>query len=119
MEFSKFLNTPVSQLFGRGRIAAAAIGPKPRTGATLCCAGLRMTVQAGLTDEMWSWLSGLGWRELRKDENRLHFRPLPSSLVPRLYDVSPLDRQRVLLSAIREATRPLASVAPSERAPTA
>jgi hypothetical protein len=117
MEFSKLLNTPLGELFGRRRIAATAAA-KPGTGATLCCAGMRMTVQAGLTDEMWSWLSALGWRELRKGENRLHFRPLPSSLVPRLYDVTPQDRQRVLLSAIREAGRSLASALPPERAPT-
>jgi len=118
MEFAKLLSTPLGELFGRGRIVATA-APKPRTGATLCCAGMRMTVQAGLTDEMWSWLSGLGWRELRKGENRLHFRPLPSSLVPRLYDVTPQDRQRVLLSAIREAGKSQASTPPPERAPTA
>lgn len=108
MNFAAILNTPLSQLISRRqphppRVAA---GPKPRMGATLCCAGLRMTVQAGMTDEMWQWLASLGWRELRNGENRLHYRALSSLLVNRLYDVAPDDRQKILLLAIKEATRP-------------
>jgi hypothetical protein len=119
MNLASILNTPLSQLLGRRkpvppRLAAAA---KPRMGATLCCAGLRMTVQAGLTDEMWQWVAALGWRELRSGENRLHYRALSSSLVNRLYDVAPDDRQKILLLAIREATRPQRE-ASAERSPT-
>jgi hypothetical protein len=120
MNFAAILNTPLSQLLGRRkpppRIKVAA--PKPRMGATLCCAGLRMTVQAGLTDEMWEWLGAIGWRELRSGENRLHYRALSTSLVNRLYDVDPDDRQKVLLLAIREATRPPREVVRAERSPT-
>jgi hypothetical protein len=119
MNLASILNTPLSELLGRRkppppRLAAA---PKPRMGATLCCAGLRMTVQAGLTDEMWQWLTALGWRELRTGENRLHYRALSTSLVNRLYDVAPDDRQKILLLAIREATRPQRE-ASAERSPT-
>lgn len=108
MNFAAILNTPVRQLIGRRRPEPkpAVVGPKPRMGATLCSAGLRMTVQAGMTDEMWRWLASLGWRELRSGENRLHYRALSSLLVNRLYDVAPDDRQKILLLAIREATRP-------------
>ncbi len=68
MNLASILNTPLSKLLGRRKPAPPrrlASAPKPRMGATLCCAGLRMTVQAGLTDEMWQWLVALGWRELR------------------------------------------------------
>jgi hypothetical protein len=120
MNLAAILNTPLSQLIGRRQPQPprAAVGPKPRMGATLCCAGLRMTVQAGLTDEMWRWLASVGWRELRTGENRLHYRALSSSLVNRLYDVAPDDRQKVLLMAIREATRPSREGAGAERSPT-
>jgi hypothetical protein len=117
MEFAKLFSTPLGEWFGRARVATVLAAAKPGTGATLCCAGLRMTVQAGLTDEMWSWLSGLGWRELRRGESRLRFSPLPSTLVSRLYDVSPEDRQRVLLAAIRESSKPHVSAPRHERAP--
>ena len=121
MNLASILNTPLSQLLGRRKPAppriAGAPKPKPRMGATLCCAGLRMTVQAGLTDEMWQWLAALGWRELRTGENRLHYRALSTSLVNRLYDVAPDDRQKILLLAIREATRPQRE-ATAERSPT-
>jgi hypothetical protein len=121
MNFAAILNTPLSKLISRRqpeppRTVAPA---KPRMGATLCSAGLRMTVQAGLTDEMWQWLSALGWRELRSGEHRLHYRALSSSLVNRLYDVAPDDRQKVLLLAIREATRPSREPAGAERSPVA
>jgi hypothetical protein len=121
MNFAAILNMPLSKLLARRRpepprrkVAVA----KPRMGATLCCAGLRMTVQAGLTDEMWQWLASLGWRELRGGENRLHYRALSSSLVTRLYDVAPDDRQKILLLAIREATRPSREGVGAERSPT-
>lgn len=117
MNLGKLLNAPIGQLFGRRPIAApVARATKPRQGATLCCAGLRMPVQAGLTEEMWDWMAGLGWRELRSNENRLHFQPLPSTMVSRLYDVSAEDRQRVLVAAIREATRPRSETRTFERA---
>ena len=108
MNFAAILNMPLAELLGRRKPAPArrALAPKPRMGATLCCAGLRMTAQAGLTDEMWAWLAALGWRELRGGENRLHYRALSSPLVNRMYDVAPDDRQKILLLAIREATRP-------------
>jgi hypothetical protein len=120
MSLASILNTPLSQLLGRRKPAPPprrASAPKARMGATLCCAGLRMTVQAGLTDEMWQWLAALGWRELRSGENRLHYRALSTSLVNRLYDVAPDDRQKILLLAIREATRPQREAA-AERSPT-
>jgi hypothetical protein len=119
MNFAAILNTPVRQLISRKRPEPKPVlmGPKPRMGATLCSAGLRMTVQAGMTDEMWRWLATLGWRELRTGEHRLHYRALSSLLVNRLYDVSPDDRQKVLLLAIREATRPSRSGAGAERSP--
>jgi hypothetical protein len=120
MNLASILNTPLRDLLGRRKppIPPQTIRtPKPRMGATLCSAGLRMTVQAGLTDEMWQWLMALGWRELRAGENRLHYRALSTSLVNRLYDVAPDDRQKILLLAIREATRPQREVA-AERSPT-
>ena len=73
MNLASILNTPLSQLLGRRKPAPPrlASAPKPRMGATLCCAGLRMTVQAGLTDEMWQWLAALGWRDVPVDNASL------------------------------------------------
>jgi hypothetical protein len=108
MNLAVILNTPLTELLGRKKALPPlpVLAPKPKMGATLCCAGLRMSVQAGMSDEMWEWLASLGWRELRGGENRLHYTSLSTLLVNRLYDVAPDDRQKVLLMAIREATRP-------------
>ena len=120
MNLAVFLNTPITKLWSRKQapVRAAPAGPRPRMGATLCSAGLRMSVQAGLTEEMWQWLAALGWRELRSGENRLHYRALSTLLVNRLYDVGPDDRQKILLLAIREATRPARQTSSAERSPT-
>lgn len=89
---------------------------KPAIGATICCAGLRMTVQAGLSDELWRWLVSLGWRELHPGENRLKLKPLPTGLVTRMFDSDPSEWERVLLGAIRQVTRrPV--MRPAERVP--
>ena len=33
---------------------------KPAIGATICCSGMRMSVQAGLSDDLWHWLVSSG-----------------------------------------------------------
>jgi hypothetical protein len=104
MNWSTLFSTPVSELLGRKKEQQRRReASKPAIGATLCCAGLRMTVQAGLSDDLWQWLVKLGWRELLPRENRLHFKPLPTALVTRLFDCPADDRERVLLAAIRQA----------------
>ena len=78
---------------------------KPAIGATICCSGMRMSVQAGLSDDLWHWLVSLGWRELASGENRLQLKPLPTALVTKLFDSQPAEYERVLMSAIRQITR--------------
>jgi hypothetical protein len=64
-----------------------------------------MTVQAGLSDELWRWLVSLGWRELQRGQDRLKLKPLPTGLVTRMFDSDPGEREKVLLGAIRQVTR--------------
>jgi len=108
MNLAALLNASVGDLLWRKkqevRLREAS---KPPIGATICCAGLRMTVQAGLSDDLWRWLVSLGWRELAPGESRLRLKPLGTSLVTRLFDSQPEDRERVLMNGIRQATRPL------------
>ena len=104
MDWSTLFSTPIAELLvSRGERQRAREASRPAVGATLCCAGLRMTVQAGMSEDLWQWLVGLGWRELRPREDRLSFRPLPTALVTRLFDGPPADRDRVLLAAIRHS----------------
>ena len=98
------MSTPIGELLGRKKEQQRRReASKPAIGATLCCAGLRMSVQAGLSDDLWRWLVKLGWRELQPRENRLHFKPLPTALVTRLFDCQEDERERILLAAIRQA----------------
>jgi hypothetical protein len=103
MDWSTLFSTPIGELLGH-RSEFRREAARPAIGATLCCAGLRMTVQAGMSNDLWLWLARLGWRELQPRENRLHFKPLPTSLVTRLFDGPAADRDRVLLAAIRYST---------------
>ncbi len=106
MNWATLLNAPVGELLWKKKLdVSRREANKPPIGATICCAGLRMTVQAGLSDDLWNWLVGLGWRELKSREDRLRLKPLPTALVTRLFDAQPAERERLLMSAIRQATR--------------
>ena len=106
MNWEMLLYAPVGELLWkkkqdlhRGRAS------KPAIGATICCSGMRMSVQAGLSDDLWHWLVSLGWRELAPGENRLQLKPLSTTLVTRLFDAQPTEWERVLMNAIRQVTR--------------
>lgn len=106
MNWAMLLHTPVGDLLWKKKQDLRRLeANKPPIGATICCAGLRMTVQAGLSDELWRWLVSLGWRELERGQDRLKLKPLPTGLVTRMFDSEPSERERVLLGAIRQVTR--------------
>jgi hypothetical protein len=78
-------------------------GAKPRLGAKIYLHDVRMSVQSGLSDELWKWLQELGFREITFSPDRRRYRDLPPSLVARLYDSKPDDWRPLLKQAIREA----------------
>jgi hypothetical protein len=116
MNWEALLYAPVGELLWKKKqdLRLGETG-KPAIGATICCAGMRMSVQAGLSDDLWHWLVSLGWRELAAGENRLQLKPLSTPLVTRLFDAQPEERERVLMNAIRQITR-RPSVKSAERA---
>lgn len=77
---------------------------KPAIGATIILGDLRITVQAGLSDELWAWLLDEGWRELTYRPDRRRYREIPSSWVTRLIDSLPEMRPRVMEAAISRAS---------------
>ena len=80
-------------------------GPKPRMGAKIYLHDVRMVVESGLSDELWEWLTELGFREITFSPDRRHYRDLPRSLVARMYD-APREEWRALLKvAIQEASK--------------
>jgi hypothetical protein len=105
MSLSEFLFNPVNYFLARrgGEEVAARLQAKPSVGSTICCAGLRMTVQAGMSDDLWNWLQSQGWRPLLPKEDRYKLRALPSDAVTALFDASPGRREKCLMAAIRRA----------------
>lgn len=78
---------------------------KPPIGAHIVCGDVRITVQAGMSDELWRWLLEQGWREPSYRPDRRRYREVPSTWVTRLIDAPPEARQRVLDAAVDNATR--------------
>jgi len=75
---------------------------KPPIGARIVQveSGVRLTVQAGLSDELWIWLLDRGWRVVTHSPDRRCYRDIPSSRVTRLIDCDPTSREKLLAEAI-------------------
>jgi hypothetical protein len=78
---------------------------KPPIGARIVQveSGVRLTVQAGLSDELWIWLLDRGWRVVTHRPDRRRYREISWSRVTRLIDCGPAHRERVLTEAIWDA----------------
>lgn len=87
------------------------VGNKPALGAKLICGGVRLTVQAGMSQSLWQWLVQQGWREVTFRPDRRRYRDLPTAYVTRLIDSATIEeRIRILEAAIANANyRPIMS----------
>ena len=67
-----------------------------------------MTIQAGITDELWEWLMEQGWRELRYAPDRRHYLVIPAHYVTELIDAPEELRSLALGIAVSHASiRPI------------
>jgi hypothetical protein len=64
---------------------------------------VRLSVQAGLSDELWIWLLDRGWRVVTHRPDRRRYRDIPWSQVTRLIDCDPAYREKLLNEAIWDA----------------
>ena len=78
---------------------------KPPIGARIVQVelGVRLAVQAGLSDDLWIWLLDRGWRVVTHRPDRRRYRDIPWSRVTRLIDCDPVYRQKLLDEAIWDA----------------
>lgn len=79
-------------------------GSKPPLGAKITRHDVRMTMQAGLSDELWRWLTDRGWRQVTVKQDRRRYRDVPASLVTGLIDAGPEERAAALRAALEAAT---------------
>jgi hypothetical protein len=106
MGWLHFFSTPSpAQLARRKREELRRMSMKPRIGATIFCADLRMSVQAGMSDDLWRFLASRGWRELDDLGQRQRLRAVPSAGVMALFDGSPERWEDLLAKAIKQAIR--------------
>ncbi len=85
---------------------------KPRIGTYVVHVeeGLRLVMQAGLSDELWQWLMDNGWRVPVHHPDRRAYRDIPVSFVTRLIDTDAPHRDQVMFEAIMSAKPKPASV---------
>jgi hypothetical protein len=78
---------------------------KPRIGAYVVHVreGLRLVMQAGLSDELWQWLMDQGWRVPDYHPDRRSYRDIPVSFITRLIDCDERRREQVMFEAIMAA----------------
>ncbi len=62
-----------------------------------------MTVQAGMTQDLWNFLQILGWREVTFKGDRRRYRDISTDWANQLIDAAPERRQEVLERAIAAA----------------
>lgn len=79
-------------------------GLKPAVGARISCGDLRISVQAGLSDALWRWLTKQGWREIVHRPDRRRYRDVQHAFVTLLFDAHPDDWPRILKSAAEHAS---------------
>lgn len=79
-------------------------GLKPAVGARIACGDLRMSVQAGMSDALWHWLTRQGWREVTFRPDRRRYRDFQHAFVTLLFDAHPDDWKRILASAAEHAS---------------
>lgn len=84
--------------------ALPVAGHKPAVGARIACGDLRMSVQAGMSDSLWRWLTRLGWREVMFRPDRRRYRDIPHGFVTQLIDAAPEERERILAVALSHAS---------------
>jgi hypothetical protein len=80
------------------------VGARPGIGARIVRGDLRMSVQAGMTDALWRWLTAQGWREVTFRPDRRRYRDIPHAYVTRLIDCPSDERDRILAAGEANAT---------------
>lgn len=62
-----------------------------------------MTIQAGMSDDLWRWLLEQGWREPSYRADRRRYRDVPPTCVTELIDAAAEGRPRALSLAVERA----------------
>jgi len=80
-------------------------GLKPAPGARIAMEDFRITVQRGLSDDLWSFLVQAGFREITYRPDRRRYRDVPPSQFAAMHD-TPAEKWRALLvRALKEAAK--------------
>lgn len=106
MSLMRMLSSPIAYFLPSGRRPAAPVRVsrrRPPIGTTICCNQFRMSVQAGMTRELWHHLIANGWRELPAGASRYQFRAMPSNVVAALIDAPADEWDRLLVLGFRRA----------------
>lgn len=106
MSLLALLRDKVRTLFGirKPRRVAGAV-EKPAAGAKIIKGDLRMTVQVGLSDDLWDWLVDRGWREATYNPDRRRYHDFPPAWVAALHEAGETERAETLAGGEAAARR--------------
>ena len=91
--------------------SATGLGPKPRTGSRIVLGRLRMIVTCTPPDDLWYFISLLGWREVKITRDRRQYDELPRASFEQLVRATPAHREARYRAVIATADRARSRIA--------
>jgi hypothetical protein len=67
-------------------------GEKPTIGTSIVREKLRMRLKYPISDEMWKWLSAMGWRAIDMRINKRRYIVVPDKVLTKLIHATPEER---------------------------
>ncbi|MGE0313938.1 MAG: hypothetical protein AB7P21_20195 [Lautropia sp.] len=85
--------------------AAGSLGTRPRTGSRIVLGRLRMIVTCTPSDDLWYFISLLGWREVKVARDRRQYVDLPRASFEQLVRAKPTQREARYRAVIASGDR--------------
>ncbi len=109
-EFGKIelrLHDRMRSLFGvRVKRRRPPAGPRPMPGATIARGEVAMKILNPMPEDIWQWLSMIGWRQLNLNKERRRYRVLPSKSFSKLLEVKTNDeREKIVAQMLKDAQK--------------
>ena len=80
------------------------VSEKPFIGSNIVRDKLRMRLKYPINDELWKWLSEMGWRAIDMRGNRRHYTVVPDKILVKLIKANTLERH-ILHNRLLKATK--------------
>jgi len=90
---------------------SSGLGPKPRVGSRIVLGRMRMLVTCVPSDDLWSFISLLGWREIKVARDRRQYVDLPRASFEQLMRARPIQREARYRAVVASVDRARSRIA--------